>query len=93
MPAGAGDEAEEYLVTETEEIKIVSEYSGFDFEICLNLGIDTFKLLFRDAFVYRMKQTEKGREYLENAWMLKQTEPDRKRLRKRFGKEGEHVKY
>lgn len=93
MPAGAGDEAEEYLMAETEEIKMVSDYSGLDFEECLNLGIDTFKLLFRDAFVYRMKQTEKGREYLENAWMLKQTKPDRNRLRQRFGKEGEHVKY
>lgn len=93
MPAGAGDEAKDYLVTKTEEIKMVSDYSGLDFEGCLNLGIDTFKLLFRDAFVYRMKQTEKGREYLENAWLLKQTKPDRQKLRQRFGTEGEHVKY
>lgn len=93
MPAGAGDEAKDYLVTETEEIKMVSDYAGLNFESCLGLGIDTFKLLFRDAFVYRMKQTEKGREYLENAWLLKQTEPDRKKLRQRFGKEGKNVKY
>ena len=40
----------------------------------------------RDAFIYR--QTEKGEKYLDNAWRLEQTEPDRKGLRNKFGKEG-----
>jgi hypothetical protein len=42
----------------------------------------------RDAFIYRMSQTEKGEEYLNNAWRLEQTKPDRESLRKKFGKEG-----
>lgn len=42
----------------------------------------------RDAFIYRMSQSEKGQEYLDNAWRLEQTEPDRKSLRNKFGKEG-----
>ena len=42
----------------------------------------------RDAFIYQLNQTEKGREYLDNAYTLEQTEPDRKRLREKFGKEG-----
>ena len=42
----------------------------------------------RDAFIYRMSQTEKGEEYLNNAWRLEQTKPDRENLRKNFGKEG-----
>lgn len=42
----------------------------------------------RDAFIYRMSQTEKGQEYLDNAWRLEQTTPDREALRKKFGKEG-----
>ena len=42
----------------------------------------------RDAFIYRMSQTEKGEEYLKNAWRLEQTKPDRERLRHNFGKEG-----
>ncbi len=42
----------------------------------------------RDAFIYRMSQTEKGEKYLDNAWRLEQTEPDRKGLRNKFGKEG-----
>jgi hypothetical protein len=43
-------------------------------------------LLFRDAYIYRLQQTEKGREYLENAWIFEQTEPDRKKLRQHFSK-------
>lgn len=42
----------------------------------------------RDAFIHRMSQTEKGQEYLDNAWRLEQVKPDRQALRNRFGKEG-----
>lgn len=42
----------------------------------------------RDAFIYRMSQTEKGQEYLDNAYRLEQTKPDRESLRENFGKEG-----
>ena len=42
----------------------------------------------RDAFIYRMSQTEKGQEYLDKAWRLEQDKPDREALRKKFGKEG-----
>lgn len=42
----------------------------------------------RDAFIYRMSQTEKGEKYLNNAWRLQLTKPDREKLRNKFGKEG-----
>jgi len=42
----------------------------------------------KDAFIYKMRQTEKGKEYLDNAYRLEQTKPERKRLRDQFGKEG-----
>ena len=42
----------------------------------------------RDAFIYQMSQTEKGQEYLDNAYRLEQTKPDRKKLREKYGKEG-----
>ncbi|MGN0162671.1 MAG: hypothetical protein ACI4EA_03675 [Candidatus Ornithomonoglobus sp.] len=42
----------------------------------------------RDAFISRLNQTEKGREYLDNAYRLEQTEPERGRLREQFGKKG-----
>ena len=41
----------------------------------------------RDAFIYKYGQTEKGQEYLNNAWRLEQTKPDRDGLRQKFGKE------
>jgi DNA-binding MarR family transcriptional regulator len=42
----------------------------------------------RDAFIWHMSQTEKGEEYLDNAWRIEQTKPDREKLREKFGKEG-----
>lgn len=42
----------------------------------------------RDAFISEMSQSEKGQKYLDNAWRLEQTTPDREALRKKFGKEG-----
>lgn len=44
----------------------------------------TFKMLLRDAYINRISQTEEGREYLENCWLITQTEPDRAQLRKQF---------
>ena len=40
----------------------------------------------RDAFISRLSMTEAGREYLDNAYRLEQTAPDRKGLRDQFGK-------
>ena len=68
--------------------RLVSEYTGlniFEVEELDYLDYLTFR---RDAFIYRMSQTEKGEEYLKNAWLLEQTKPDRKKLRDKFGKEG-----
>jgi len=39
----------------------------------------------RDAFISRYNQTPAGVEYLDNAWRLEQTEPDRPALREQFG--------
>lgn len=41
----------------------------------------------RDAFIHKMNQTEAGQDYLDNAWRMEQTEPDRPSLRKHFRKE------
>lgn len=42
----------------------------------------------RDAYIYMLSRTEEGQEYLDNAWRMEQTRPDRKALRKKLGKEG-----
>lgn len=56
------------------------------------LALDWYQYLIwrRDAFLYTMNQTKEGQEYLDNAWRMEQTEPDRQRLRKKLhGKEGD----
>jgi hypothetical protein len=77
-----GEDPEEYLLTATASLKMVSDYTGLNFNEVIELDCITFKMLLRDAFVDRMSQTEEGRDYLEQCWVLKQTEPDTKSLRK-----------
>lgn len=67
--------------------KLVCDYSGISFFQLEQLPVDEFRLLLRDAYVYQLDKTEKGREYLNKCWVLEQTEPDRGRLREVFGKE------
>lgn len=67
--------------------KVVSDYSRLNFNEIMDLPLSRYLQLRRDGFIYRLSQTESGREYLENCWILEQTKPDRKRLRERFGKE------
>ena len=55
-----------------------------NFDELMQIDCITFKMLLRDGFINRMRQTEDGREYLENCWLIKQTEPDRARLRRDF---------
>ena len=67
---------------------MVSEYSGLNMIEVERLDIVAYLVYRRDAFIYKMSQTEKGREYLQNAYRLELCEPDRKSLRDQFGKEG-----
>ena len=45
-----------------------------------------YLIIRRDAFISRLNSTEEGRKYLNNAYRLTQTKPDRKRLREQFMK-------
>ena len=63
-------------------LKMVSDYTGLNFNEVIELDCITFKLLLRDAFVDMMSKSEEGRDYLEQCWILKQTEPDIDGLRK-----------
>lgn len=40
----------------------------------------------RDAYIYMLSRTEAGQEYLDNAWRMEQTKPDRAGLRKKLGR-------
>lgn len=70
----------------TEDIKLVSDYTGLNFNECFDLDFYTYAVLQKDAFIYKFKQTKEGLEYLENAYILQQTKPDRKSLREKFNK-------
>ena len=65
----------------------MADYSGLNLREVDNLDYLTYLTWRRDAFIHRWSQTEKGREYLDNAWRLEQTKPDREALRKKLRKE------
>ena len=51
-----------------------------------DIEFTAYFIILRDAFIYRKMQTKEGQEWLDNAWRLEQTEPERERLREKFGK-------
>lgn len=66
----------------------MSEYTGLDFHRVGQLNYIEYLQYRRDAFIHYLSQTEKGQEYLDNAWRMEQTKPDRAALRRKLGKEG-----
>lgn len=75
------------MITTTWE-HLVAQYTGLNILQVEELDYIDYLMYRRDAFIYRMSQTEEGEKYLNNAWRLEQTKPDRESLRKKFGKEG-----
>lgn len=65
----------------------MAEYTGLTLYDVRELNYLDYLLLRRDAFIHKLNQTEKGREYLDNAWRMEQTKPDRLALRKKLRKE------
>jgi hypothetical protein len=66
----------------------VADYTGLNFFEIGQLNYLQYLVWRRDAWIHMLSRTEKGQEYLDEAWRLDQTEPDRPALRKQFGKEG-----
>lgn len=85
MPLSENDAAAAaHYETVTDTLKLISDYTRLNFNEIMELDCCIYKLYFRDAYIYMMKQTKEGREYLENCWILQQTKPDRNRLRDRY---------
>lgn len=63
------------------------DYTGLNLNEIQLMELDKYLFYMREAYIYSLNQTEKGREYLQNCWRIKQTRPDRQALRKKFGKE------
>ena len=83
----SNEEDEGNYRTNTIEEKIICEYTGYNFRDLEDLEVLEYWLLLRDAVVYNYMQSEEGREYLENCYRMEQTEPERGKLREKFGKE------
>ncbi|MDE5769681.1 MAG: hypothetical protein K2H29_11925 [Oscillospiraceae bacterium] len=66
--------------------QLVAEYTGLNFLQIGDLNFLQYLAWRRDAFIRRLEQSEQGREYLDNAWRMEQTKPDRKALREKLTK-------
>lgn len=67
----------------------MSEYTGLSFPEVEALDYLQYLIWRRDAYIYMLSRTEEGQEYLDNAYRMEQTEPDRKKLRAKLGREEE----
>lgn len=65
----------------------MADYTGLNLLQVGGLNYIEYLTYRRDAFIEMLNKTERGQEYLNNAWRLEQTEPDRAALRRQFGKE------
>lgn len=65
----------------------MSEYTGLNFLQLEEVSYLRYLQWRRDAYIYRLNQTEEGREYLDNAWRMEQSKPDRIALRKKLKEE------
>ena len=67
---------------------MVAQYTLLNFNQIGELNYVTFLEYRRDAFIQHYRKTPAGQEYLDNAWRMEQTEPDRLKLRAKFGRKG-----
>lgn len=84
MPYYPSDSDNGHYEVNTIEEKIVSDYTGYNFDRVEELEVFEYWLLLRDAVIHKYLQTEEGREYLENCWTIEQTKPDRQSLREKM---------
>ena len=63
----------------------MAEYTGLNFLEVAELDFIQYLVWRRDAFIHMLSRTEAGQEYLDNAWRMEQTKPDRAALRKKLG--------
>lgn len=68
---------------------MVAEYAGISLLQVRELDYIQYLIWRRDAFIYRLSRTEEGSEYLDNAYRMEQTKPDRARLREKLKRKEE----
>lgn len=65
--------------------KLVSDWTGVPLIKIGSMDLIAYLSYRRDAFITKLNATESGREYLDKAWQLSRTEPDRELARRMFG--------
>ena len=83
-PENGGSKA--FFKNSSSDVKIVSDYTGYNFKEVYDLGIFDYWGYLHDAVVWNCGRSDAGKEYLENAYYYQQTEPDRKALKDKFGR-------
>ena len=68
---------------------MVAEYAGLSLLEVRGLDYLQYLIWRRDAFINMLCKTPEGQEYLDNAWRMEQTAPERGKLRAKFGKKEE----
>lgn len=66
----------------------MAEYTGLSFFEVGQLNYLQYLVWRRDAYIHMLSRTPEGQEYLDNAWRMEQTVPDRAALRQKLRKEG-----
>lgn len=65
---------------------MVAVYTGLNFQQIGQLNYLQYLQYRRDAFINWLSQSENGQEYLDNAWRMEQTKPERAKLRAKYGR-------
>lgn len=65
---------------------LVAAYTGLNFQQIGQLNYLEYLQYRRDAFINWLSQSESGQEYLDNAWRMEQTKPERAKLRAKYGR-------
>lgn len=65
----------------------MADYAGLSLVEVWDLDYIQYLIWRRDAFIHMLSRSEAGQEYLDNAWRMEQTKPDRAGLRKKLRKE------
>ena len=65
----------------------MSEYTGLNFFEVSQLNYLQYLIWRRDAYISMLSRTENGQKYLDDAWRMGQTTPDRAKLRSKLRKE------
>ena len=80
-------DGENYTVFSAWE-KLVADYMNISLYDVEEMDYYDYLLIRRDALIAKLRQTEKGQQYLDDAYRLTLTKPDRSKLREKFGEGG-----